>query len=72
MVPYYRRPPSAMIHSLIDVGFIPERLLEPQALVEFKNRDPGNYEKPMPQPGIAQMTVSISGAAGLQWMGGRH
>ena len=51
-VPAYRRSLAAMLDPLFDAGFTLERLLEPRPLDEFKDQDPGDYEKLIRQPGF--------------------
>ncbi len=51
-VPSYRRPMGAVINSLLDAGFIIDRLLEPLPTAEFKAADPGDYEVLMRNPGF--------------------
>lgn len=62
-VPYYRRPLSAMLHPLLEAGFILERLLEPRPVPEFEDHDPADYEKLMRQPGFICFRAR-KGAAG--------
>jgi SAM-dependent methyltransferase len=51
-VPYYRRPLGAMLDPLLGAGFVLERLLEPRPVPAFRDRDSGDYEKLMRQPGF--------------------
>jgi SAM-dependent methyltransferase len=51
-IPYYRRPLSAMLDSLLGAGFRLERLVEPRPTVEFQIQDPQNYTKLLRQPGF--------------------
>ncbi|MGH9830831.1 MAG: class I SAM-dependent methyltransferase [Blastocatellia bacterium] len=51
-MPYYRRPLGEMINPLIAAGFAIEHILEPKPVDEFKDYDPGHYEKLMRQPGF--------------------
>jgi hypothetical protein len=51
-VPSFRRSLSAMIDPLLEAGFALERLLEPQPVPAFKERDPSHYDELMRQPGF--------------------
>jgi SAM-dependent methyltransferase len=51
-MPYYRRPLSAMLDSLLGAGFVLERLLEPRPVPAFQEHDPADYEKLMRRPGF--------------------
>lgn len=44
-VQFYRRPLNTIISSVIDAGFIIERLLEPMPTKKFKELEPQVYEK---------------------------
>jgi SAM-dependent methyltransferase len=52
VVPYYRRPLSAMVNPLFEAGFILEQVLEPQPVADFRNQDPQDFEKLMRRPGF--------------------
>jgi SAM-dependent methyltransferase len=47
----YYRPLGVMFDALWKAGFVVERFLEPNPVEEFKNKDPGTYEKLMKLPG---------------------
>jgi ubiquinone/menaquinone biosynthesis C-methylase UbiE len=51
-VPSYRRPISAVINSLIAVGFILEQILEPLPTQEFAQHDPEEYQLLIKSPGF--------------------
>jgi 2-polyprenyl-3-methyl-5-hydroxy-6-metoxy-1,4-benzoquinol methylase len=51
-VPSYRRPLSAVINPLLGAGFILDQVLEPLPTAEFKQQDPGDYEKLSSSPGF--------------------
>ncbi len=51
-VPSYRRPLSAVINPLLRAGFILDQVLEPLPTAEFKQQDPGDYEKLSSSPGF--------------------
>jgi len=51
-MPCYRRPLSAIVNPLIEVGFILERILEPVPTDDFKRADPKDYEELSRRPGF--------------------
>jgi SAM-dependent methyltransferase len=51
-VPSYRRPLSGVINPLLYAGFILDQILEPLPTAEFKQKDPGDYEKLSSSPGF--------------------
>jgi SAM-dependent methyltransferase len=51
-VPTYRRPLSALINPLLDVGFTLERLIEPTPIDAFRQTDPKDYAELSRQPGF--------------------
>lgn len=52
IVPFYRRPLTAITEALWHNGFVIERLIEPQPMQEFEQSDPTSYTKLMHQPGF--------------------
>ena len=57
-VPYYRRSLGAMLDPVLGAGFTLERLLEPRPVEEFKDLDPGGYQKLMKQPGFICLSAA--------------
>jgi SAM-dependent methyltransferase len=49
-VTFYRRPLSAMAHSLAGAGFVIERLVEPRPTEEYRRARPDWYERLMTNP----------------------
>lgn len=49
-VPCYRRPLSALINPLIEVGFRLDRILEPLPTIEFKQALPEDYQRYKREP----------------------
>lgn len=49
-VQFYRRPLSEIIRSVIDAGFIIEKLLEPMPVEQFKIEQPDTYERLTKKP----------------------
>ncbi|HEY8464528.1 MAG TPA: class I SAM-dependent methyltransferase [Bacillota bacterium] len=49
-VKFYRRPLSQIINSILEGGFIIERLTEPLPTEEFKRADPETYERLTKRP----------------------
>lgn len=45
VMPFYRRPLSAMTETLWQAGFVIERLIEPLPTEDFKNADPEGYAR---------------------------
>jgi SAM-dependent methyltransferase len=52
VVPFFRRPMSAVLNPLIEAGFTLERILEPQPVKSFEAVDPEDYVLLMKQPGF--------------------
>ena len=52
LVPFYRWPLSEVINPLIAAGFLLDKIVEPQPLPEFKDREPADYDRLMKQPGF--------------------
>src|SRR5262245_31966134 len=51
-MPSYRRPLQEMLRPLLAAGFALEQLLEPRPVPQFREQEPGDYEKLMRQPGF--------------------
>ncbi|MGO8766686.1 MAG: class I SAM-dependent methyltransferase [Limisphaerales bacterium] len=47
---YYRRPLTAMSRDLNTTGFVIERILEPQPIINFKHVNPERYEHHLKNP----------------------
>lgn len=52
VVPFFRRPLSAVLNPLMEAGFALERILEPQPIESFKAADPEDYALLMKRPGF--------------------
>jgi SAM-dependent methyltransferase len=52
VVPFYRRPLSAIINPLLAAGFLLDKILEPRPLPEFRDKEPEDYDRLMKQPGF--------------------
>lgn len=52
VVPFYRRPFSAVLNPLTSAGFKLEKILEPTPLKSFEEEDPEDYTLLMKQPGF--------------------
>jgi len=59
-VPYYRRPFSAMVNPLLDVGFRLDRVLEPQPTDEFREQRPERYEKESTNPVFVCLRATLA------------
>ena len=60
-VRFYRRPLTAMIDALASVGFLVERILEPQPAEQFLDVDPEGYEKLRTQPWFIVIRARLAG-----------
>ncbi|WP_242847142.1 hypothetical protein [Desulfosporosinus acididurans] len=49
-VQFYRRPLSKIVSSVIDAGFIIEKLLEPMPIEQFKIAQPNIYDRLTKKP----------------------
>ena len=52
IVTAYRRPLSEVLNTLIDAGFVLDRLLEPRPTEQFREADPEDYEELLVSPGF--------------------
>lgn len=57
-MPTYRRPLGTLVNSLLDAGFILERIIEPTPVEEFKHADPKHYAELSRQPGFLCVRAS--------------
>ncbi|HVF56206.1 MAG TPA: class I SAM-dependent methyltransferase [Pyrinomonadaceae bacterium] len=51
-MPVYRRPLGALVNSLLDAGFLLEKIVEPTPTEEFERADPRHYAELSRQPGF--------------------
>jgi SAM-dependent methyltransferase len=61
IMPFYRRPLSAITGALWDTGFVIERLVEPLPTEDFKQADPEDYEKLLRMPGFMHIRARKDG-----------
>lgn len=52
VVPFYRRPLSAIFAPLWETGFVAEQVVEPRPTEAFRQKDPKDYMKLSRQPGF--------------------
>jgi ubiquinone/menaquinone biosynthesis C-methylase UbiE len=50
LMPYYRRPLTAVLSSIMDAGFFLEKMLEPAPVPESRQVDPDMYDKYLKEP----------------------
>jgi len=59
IVTAYRRPLGEMLNTLIDAGFVLDRLLEPRPTEKFRDADPEDYEELSVSPGFMCVRASV-------------